>query len=208
MHFSLCYRVNYGLGENITRSGKRIAAVVASFGSTTEDGKRITTPTTHKLATRRLFQKELRSASLAGFRQKLGEVLMRNYLAAGLGMVAGFGLGVVAIQGLHAQAKPTVYLVTEIDVTNPEAYGTEFAPKAQATIRAAGGRLIAIGGAGGAGAKEVVSLEGTPPKRLTIQAWDSMDAVKSWFNSADYQAALKIGQQYAKFRRFAIEGTQ
>ena|SRR5262245_33342816 len=133
---------------------------------------------------------------------------MRNYFAAGLGMLAGFGLGAVAIQGLHAQAKATVYLVSEIDVTNPEAYGKEFAPKAQATIRAAGGRLIAIGGAGGAGAKEVVSLEGTPPKRVTIQAWDSMDALKSWFNSEEYQAALKIGQQHAKFRRFAIEGTQ
>ena len=53
-----------------------------------------------------------------------------------------------------------VYLVTEIDVTNPEAYGKEFAPKAQATIKAAGGRLVAIGGAGGAGAKPVLAIEG------------------------------------------------
>jgi uncharacterized protein (DUF1330 family) len=95
--------------------------------------------------------------------------------------------------------------VTEIDVTNPDAYGKEFAPKAQATIRAAGGRLVAIGGAGGAGATPEAAIEGTPPKRVTIQGWDSMDQLKSWYNSADYQAALKIGQQHATFRRYAIE---
>ena len=60
---------------------------------------------------------------------------MRQYFAAGLGMLAGFAIGAVAVTGLHAQGKPTFYLVTEIDVTNPEAYGKEFAPKAQATIR-------------------------------------------------------------------------
>ena len=72
-------------------------------------------------------------------------------------MLAGVAVGAVAIQGLHAQTKPPVYLVTEIDVTNPEAYGKEFAPKAQASIKAAGGRQIAIGGAGGAGAKAVTT---------------------------------------------------
>ena len=99
-----------------------------------------------------------------------------------------------------------MYLVTEIDVTNPEAYGTEFAPKAQATIKAAGGRFVVIGGTGGVGAKPITAMAGTPPKRLTIQAWDSMDALNAWYKGADYQAALKIGEKYATFRRFAIEG--
>ena len=51
-------------------------------------------------------------------------------------------------QSLHAQAKPPVYLIGLIDVSNPEAYGKEFAPPAQVTIRNAGGKFIAIGGAG------------------------------------------------------------
>jgi uncharacterized protein (DUF1330 family) len=101
-------------------------------------------------------------------------------------MIAGAALGSAAIQALHAQAKPPVYLVTEIDVTNPDAYAKEFAPKAQATIKAAGGRFIAIGGVAGVGAKPVTALQGTPPKRFTIQAWDSYDALKAWFNGADY----------------------
>jgi len=43
-------------------------------------------------------------------------------------MLAGFGLGAVAVQGLHAQAKPTVYYISEIDVTNPEAYAKRERP--------------------------------------------------------------------------------
>jgi uncharacterized protein (DUF1330 family) len=131
---------------------------------------------------------------------------MKQYLGLGAAMLAGAVMGAAAVNGLHAQAKAPVYLVTEIDVTNPEAYGTEFAPKAQATIKAAGGRQIAIGGAGGAGAKQVVAIEGTAPKRIVIQAWDSLDALKAWYNGADYQAALKIGTKYATFRRYAVEG--
>ena len=132
---------------------------------------------------------------------------MKQYLGLGLGMLAGTLIGAAAVSGLHAQAKPpVVYLITEIDVTNPDAYAKEFAPKAQATIKAAGGRFIAIGGVAGVGAKPVTALQGTPPKRVTIQAGDSYEALKAWYNSADYQAALKIGEKYATFRRFAVEG--
>jgi uncharacterized protein (DUF1330 family) len=131
---------------------------------------------------------------------------MKQYFALTLGIVAGSVIGAAAVSGLNAQVKaPAVYLVTEIDVTNPEAYGKEFAPKAQATIKAAGGRFVAIGGAGGAGAKSVAAVDGTPPKRIVIQGWDSIEQIKSWYNGADYQVALKIGQQYATFRRYAVE---
>ena len=131
---------------------------------------------------------------------------MKQYFGLVLAMLAGTAIGAAAVTGLHAQAKPPVYLVTEIDVTNPEAYGTEFAPKAQATIKAAGGRFVVIGGTAGVGAKPITAMAGTPPKRLTIQAWDSMDALNAWYKGADYQAALKIGEKYATFRRYAIEG--
>jgi uncharacterized protein (DUF1330 family) len=123
-------------------------------------------------------------------------------------MLAGVAVGAVAVQGLHAQGKPPVYLVTEIDVTNPEGYGKEFAPKAQASIKAAGGRQIAIGGAAGAGAKAINPIEGTAPKRAVIQQWDSMEALMAWYNGAEYKAAIEIGKKYASFRRYAIEGNQ
>ena len=131
---------------------------------------------------------------------------MRHYFGLGLAMVAGTVIGAAAVGGLHAQAKPPVYLITEIDVTDPEGYGKEFAPKAQATVRASGARFLVIGGTAGAGAKPITALAGTAPKRITIQAWDSMEALNAWYNGADYQAALKIGEKYATFRRFAVEG--
>ena len=131
---------------------------------------------------------------------------MKTYLTVSAALLAGMAIGGFAVQGLQAQGKPPVYLVTEIDVTNPEAYGKEFAPKAQATIRAAGAKLVLIGGAGGANAKPITAMEGTPPKRVAIQQWESLEALNKWYKSAEYQEALKIGQKYATFRRYAVEG--
>ncbi len=66
---------------------------------------------------------------------------MKTRYIVTLAVVAGFGLGAVAVQGLHAQAKPPVYYIVEIDVKNLDAYTKEYAPKAQALIKASGGRL-------------------------------------------------------------------
>jgi len=131
---------------------------------------------------------------------------MDRILAPALCTLAGIAIGALAVQGLHAQAKPPVYFVAEITVTNPQAYGKEYAPKAQASIKAAGGKIIALGGAGGAGAQSVTAFDGAPPKRVAIQVWDSMEKLKAWYNSADYQQARKIGKKYATFRSFAVEG--
>ena len=131
---------------------------------------------------------------------------MKSYLTVSLAMLTGMAIGGFAVQGLQAQGKPPVYLITEIDVSNPDAYGKEFAPKAQATIRAAGAKFVLIGGVAGAGSKPITAMDGTPPKRITVQQWESTEALNKWYNSADYQDALKIGKQYATFRRYAVEG--
>ena len=71
---------------------------------------------------------------------------MRSNYKIAVAVTAGVAIGALAVQGLHAQAKPPVYFVAEIEVTNPDAYAKEYAPKAQAIIKAAGGRFLAIGG--------------------------------------------------------------
>ena len=125
---------------------------------------------------------------------------MKTRYTVTLAMLAGFGLGAVAVQGLHAQAKPPIYYVAEIDVTNIDAYTKEYAPLAQASIKAAGGRLLAAG-------QNVTSNEGAPPtKRVAIQVWDSMDKIQAWRNSAEYKKAREIGNKFAKFRAFTVEG--
>ena len=130
---------------------------------------------------------------------------MKTRYTIALTFLSGVGIGAVAVQSLHAQAKPPVYLVTEIDVTDPGAYGTEYAPKVQASVQAAGGRIIALGGAGGAGAKFVTQVEGQSPKRVVIQVWDSLQKMQTWRSSDDYRDARKIGDQYAKFRSYAVD---
>src|SRR6516165_3501593 len=129
---------------------------------------------------------------------------MKPYVALGVGLLAGTVIGAAAVTGLHAQGKPLVFVITEIDISDPEGYGNEFVPKAQA-IKAAGYKFLAIGGVG-AGAKRITSLGGTPPKRVTIQQWDSLDALKAWYYGKDYQEALTVGRKYATFRRYAVEG--
>ena len=131
---------------------------------------------------------------------------MKTHVIVALSMLTGIGVGAVAVQGLHAQSKPMVYLINEIDVTDPEKYGAEFTPKAQATVKASGARFLVIGGTAGAGAKPIHAIEGTPPKRMTIQVWESVEALKKWYESPEYQEALKIGHKYASFRRYAVEG--
>jgi uncharacterized protein (DUF1330 family) len=125
---------------------------------------------------------------------------MRTRYAIAVAAVVGFGLGAVAVQVIHAQAKPPVYYIAEIDVKDMDAYTKEYAPRAQAGIKAAGGRLLAAG-------SKITSFEGAPPKsRIAVQMWDSVEKIQAWRNSAEFKEARKIGDKYAKFRSFAVEG--
>ncbi|MEK9285705.1 MULTISPECIES: DUF1330 domain-containing protein [unclassified Bradyrhizobium] len=121
-------------------------------------------------------------------------------------MLAGVAIGGLAAEGLHAQAKPPVYYVAEIDVTNPDAYAKEYVPKAQALIKAAGGRFLAIGGAATADGGKVTAFDGDAPKRVVVQVWDSMEKIKAWRANPEYIEHRKLGEKYAKFRSFAVDG--
>ena len=122
-----------------------------------------------------------------------------NYKIA-IALVVGAAIGGAAIQGLHAQAKPPVYSVVEIDVTNVDGYTKEYARLAEASIKNAGGQPLAA-------SVNVTSLEGAPPKsRVAIQRWESLEKVQAWYNGAEYKAARMIGDKYAKFRAFTVEG--
>jgi uncharacterized protein (DUF1330 family) len=125
---------------------------------------------------------------------------MKMQYAVTLSLMTGVAIGAVAIDRLHAQAKPPVYVVAEIDVTDLDNYVKEYAPKAQAAIKAGGGRLLAVG-------QNAIAVEGAPPaKRVAIQEWPSMEKYKEYRASGALADARKIGDKYAKFRSWAIEG--
>ena len=117
-----------------------------------------------------------------------------------LAALAGFGIGAVTIDQLHAQAKPPVFYVVEIDMKNADAYQKEYAPKAQALIKKHGGKVLAAG-------QNITVIEGAPPKaRVAIQQWDSIEKIQAWRNSAEYKEIRKIGDKYATFRSYAVVG--
>src|SRR5256714_15590534 len=143
---------------------------------------------------------------LADLRQAQRRNTTKTHYTVALSMLAGAALGAGAIQGLHAQVKAPVYYIAEIDVTNPEAYAKEYAPKPQALIKAAGGRQLAIGGSGGAKEGKLTAFDGEAPKRAVVQVWDSMEKIQAWRADKEYQDLRKLGAQWAKFRSYAIEG--
>jgi uncharacterized protein (DUF1330 family) len=132
---------------------------------------------------------------------------MRSNYKIAVAVTAGVAIGALAVQGLHAQAKPPVYFVAEIDVTNPDAYAKEYAPKAQAIIKAAGGRFLAIGGSA-ATTGTVTAFDGDAPKRVVVQVWDSMEKIRAWRANPEYVELRKVGEKHAKFRSFAVDGLQ
>lgn len=123
---------------------------------------------------------------------------MRTRYSIALAIIAGFALGAIGIHSLHAQGKPPVFVVVEIDVSNNDAYMKEYAPKAQALVKQKGGKLVA--------ASSGVVFEGAPAKRVAILQWESMEKAKGWYNSKEYKDNRKIGDKYAKFRAVAVEG--
>jgi uncharacterized protein (DUF1330 family) len=124
---------------------------------------------------------------------------MRTSLTVAISVIAGIGIGALGVGALHAQNKAPVYAIVETDVTNVEGYTKEFSPKAQALSKKSGARLLAV-------TMKIQGFEGTPPKRVALQQWDSVEKAAAWFNGAEYQQIREIGNKYAKFRIFALEG--
>ena len=90
--------------------------------------------------------------------------------------------------------------VAEIDVINAAPYDKEYVPPAAKAIADGGGKYIVRGG-------ETTSFYGDPPKsRIAIMLFESMDKAKAAFDSPAFKAAKAIGDKYAKFRVYAVEG--
>ena len=129
---------------------------------------------------------------------------MKTRYAVAIATFAGIALGGVAVQALHAQAKPRAYVIIEIDVVNRDAFFKEFVPVAVKTITDEGGKFLARGG-------KLVNIEGPPPlasedKRLTVVEFENMEKAQATFASSSYSDVRTIGNKHAKFRIVAVEG--
>lgn len=125
---------------------------------------------------------------------------MKSNSKLAIAMVAGAALGAVAVQGLHAQAKPPAYVISEIDVTNADAYAKEYVPLANKALAESGQKRLASGG-------KTITLAGAPPaSRIVLSVFESLGKAQAAYSSPAYLEARKIGDKYAKLRIFAVEG--
>ena len=124
---------------------------------------------------------------------------MKTRSTIAVSVLAGAVLGGAAIQALHAQAKPPVYMIAINEVSDPNGYAKEYVPPAQKSVKDHGGVYVAAG----TGTQVAGNLPNGP---VVILRWESMEALQRWHNSPDFQAALKIGEKYAKFNIVAVNG--
>jgi uncharacterized protein (DUF1330 family) len=128
------------------------------------------------------------------------EHFMNRQITLGLAMLAGAVLGAAAISGLNAQgAAPGAYVVVDIsDIGSPDVFNT-LLPKADAANAAFGGKFIIRTG-------DLVARDGTPPKRLVVIGFDTMEKAKAWSDSPAQKEVDAIRMKSAKGRTFFADG--
>jgi uncharacterized protein (DUF1330 family) len=117
-----------------------------------------------------------------------------------LAVLVGIAIGVAAAVAIHAQqvkAAPA-YMIGEVDVTDPATF-QKYSEKVPGTLAAFNGHFLVRGG-------KTQALEGDPPKRIVVIAFDSMKQAQSWDDSPAYDAIKPIRQSAAKSRLFIVEG--
>jgi uncharacterized protein (DUF1330 family) len=110
-------------------------------------------------------------------------------------VIFSFGCG-----GLRAQTKtPAAYWVTETLEVMDQAAFVNAIKAVPPTVQAHGGRYIVLGG-------KIVPGVGSPPSRITIIAFDSLEKAQEWFNDPAAVAARTEAQKYAKVRDYTVQG--
>ena len=124
---------------------------------------------------------------------------MKSRSTGALALLACAAIAVVAVQALHvspsrpATSSPRstsrIWMIHEA-----------ICPAYSGLEKAAGGRLVAAG-------QNIVSFEGAPPgTRVAINEFDGLEAAQAWRASTQNKEDRKVGEKYAKFRSFAVEG--
>ena len=119
-----------------------------------------------------------------------------NYKLA-LTLLAGAVLGAAAVQGLHAQAKPKAYLVSESEVLDATALAS-YTAAIGAVQKAAGGRSFGTRG-------KIVASVGDAPKRVGISEWDSLEQVQAYLNSEARKKLVQGGKVVKITRQYIVE---
>jgi uncharacterized protein (DUF1330 family) len=128
---------------------------------------------------------------------------MKTHYTVALTMLAGIGVGAVAVQGLHAQAKPPAIVVVDIsDITDAEGFkavGGRSNEAGMAVFKDLGGRYLAR-------TQNITAIDGTPPKRFIVIAFPSVENAQTWKKSPAQKEVDAIRAKTTKSRSFIVEG--
>jgi uncharacterized protein (DUF1330 family) len=127
---------------------------------------------------------------------------MNRHISLGLAMIASGLVGAVAVNGLNAQGKaPEVYAVVDIgEMVDTNLFKQQLLPKVTpAALAAFGGHYVVR-------TDNITALDGTPPQRFVIIAFDSMDKAKAWSSSPSQKEVDAIRMKATKSRQFLVEG--
>ena len=94
---------------------------------------------------------------------------------------------------------PKGYVIARADITNPEAYA-QYAAAASKAIAEHGGKPLARGG-------KSEALEGKARGRNVVLEFESYDAARAYYYSAQYQAAKALREGAAEMEIVLVEGT-
>ncbi len=91
------------------------------------------------------------------------------------------------------------YVIVDIEITDPEKY-QEYVKMVPPSIAAYGGRFVVRGG-------KADNLEGDwDPKRIVVLEFDSVERVKEWWASEEYQAPKALRQSASVARMIVVQG--
>ena len=126
---------------------------------------------------------------------------MRSNYRMPLAMLGGIALGGSLIHGLHAQTKAPAYVVVAIQkINNADVFKAGVIDKATPeSLPAAGGKYVIR-------TQSVTALDGTPPQRFILIAFDGVEIAKAWNDSAGQKEINSARMKSTDSLSFIVEG--
>lgn len=94
------------------------------------------------------------------------------------------------------------YIVAEVKAHDFEAMA-QYRALSTAAVQQYGGRFIVRGGA-----SEILEGKWSPPERMVVVEFDSVEQAKRFYDSPEYQAARKVRENAAQMNMLVIAGVE
>jgi len=128
---------------------------------------------------------------------------MKLQFKTAFAILAGAGLGIATVHGLHAgqNKTPSAFVISNIEVTDQAKY-QKYAEASAAALGAYHAKILVRGG-------KTVVFDGRAPQRIIVIEFPSMAEAQHWRSSPEFEKLKPLQQQSSNYiESFAIEGVQ